>query len=249
MSSLDRCRRAATVLLVATFLVLVPQLATATFTATQDVSQSVGTATMGTPTGVIGTWQCWATGNGNGNNGNDNGNGNNGNGNGNGNAYAYGHGYNHGNDHDEGWEAVQVSVVSFSDAEPTGVTYRYSLERLAGERLARRQRAHHLDAHDPVVVRQLDRAGVHALDQLPPEQGRLGLALIPPVRSGSGCVQRPLGILDGQRRGRTVMKPITIASVCLATVASAGAVATAVTAEGAPAHPSSAGVQAAHFAH
>ena len=45
------------------------------------------------------------------------------------------------------------------------------------------------------------------------------------------------------------MKPITIASVCLATVASAGAVATAVTAEGAPAHPSSAGVQAAHFAH
>ena len=127
MSSLDRCRRAATVLLVATFLVLVPQLATATFTATQDVSQSVGTATMGTPTGVIGTWQCWATGNGN--NGNDNGNGNNGNGNGNGNAYAYGHGYNHGNDHDEGWEAVQVSVVSFSDAEPTGVTYRYSLER------------------------------------------------------------------------------------------------------------------------
>ena len=45
------------------------------------------------------------------------------------------------------------------------------------------------------------------------------------------------------------MKPITIASLCLATVASAGAVATAVTAEGAPAHRSSAGVQAAHFAH
>ena len=45
------------------------------------------------------------------------------------------------------------------------------------------------------------------------------------------------------------MKPITIASLCLATVASAGAVATAVTAEGAPAHRSSAGVQAAAFAH
>ena len=45
------------------------------------------------------------------------------------------------------------------------------------------------------------------------------------------------------------MKPITIASLCLAAVASAGAVATAVTAEGAPAHRASAGVQAAHFAH
>ncbi len=45
------------------------------------------------------------------------------------------------------------------------------------------------------------------------------------------------------------MKPITIASLCLATVASAGAVATAVTAEGAPAHRSAAGVEAARFAH
>lgn len=114
MTSLDRCRRAATVLLVATFLVLVPQLATATFTARQDVSQSVGTATMGTPTGVVGTWQCWSSGNGNGNGGIGNGKGN---------------GYNHGYDHDNGWEAVQVSVFSFTDAEPSGTTYHYSLER------------------------------------------------------------------------------------------------------------------------
>ena len=112
MTSFDRCRRAATVLLVATFLVLVPQLATATFTAKQDATQSVGTATMGTPTGVIGTWQCWVSGNGGKSNGNGNGN-----------------GYNHGNDHDDGWEAVTVSVTSFTDAEPAGATYRYSLER------------------------------------------------------------------------------------------------------------------------
>ena len=110
MTSFDRCRRAATVLLVATFLVLVPQLATAKFTATQVATQSVGTAIMGTPTGVIGTWQCWVSGNGDNGNGND-------------------HGYNHGNDHDAGWEAVTVSVTSFTDAEPSGATYRYSLER------------------------------------------------------------------------------------------------------------------------
>jgi hypothetical protein len=110
MPSLDRCRRAATVLLVATFLVLVPQLATATFTARQEVSQPVGTATLVQPTGVTGTWQCWVGGNG----GIGNGNGN---------------GYNHGYDHDNGWEAVQVSVTGFSDAGPAGATYEYSLGR------------------------------------------------------------------------------------------------------------------------
>ncbi len=108
MTRFDRCRRAATVLLVATFLVLVPQLATATFTARQDATQSVGTATMAQPTSVTGTWQCWVSGNG---------------GNGTGN------GYNHGYDHDDGWEAVQVSVASFTDAGPSGATYRYSLGR------------------------------------------------------------------------------------------------------------------------
>lgn len=110
MTSFDRCRRAVTVLLVATFLVLVPQLATAKFTATQVATQSVGTATMGTPTSVIGTWQCWVSDNG----GKGNGNGN---------------GYNHGSDHDNGWEAVTVSVASFTDSEPSGATYNYSLER------------------------------------------------------------------------------------------------------------------------
>lgn len=107
MTSLDRCRRAATVLLVATFLVLVPQLATATFTARQDVSQSVGTATMAKPANVTGTWQCWVSGNG---------------GNGTGN-------YNHGYDHNDGWEAVVVSVASFADAGPAGAKYEYSLGR------------------------------------------------------------------------------------------------------------------------
>lgn len=108
MTSLDRCRRAATVLLVATFLVLVPQLATATFTASQDASQTVGTATLVQPANVTGTFQCWVSGTG--------GNGT-------------GHGYNHGYDHDDGWEAVQVSVTGFADAGPAGATYEYQLGR------------------------------------------------------------------------------------------------------------------------
>jgi hypothetical protein len=54
----DLSRRAVTVVLVALCLIAVPAVASAKFTAPQTASQTVGTARMETPTGVIGGYSC-----------------------------------------------------------------------------------------------------------------------------------------------------------------------------------------------
>lgn len=54
----DLSRRAATVVLVALCLVAVPAMASARFTSGQSASQTVGTARMETPTGVVGGYSC-----------------------------------------------------------------------------------------------------------------------------------------------------------------------------------------------
>lgn len=54
----DRSRRAVTVVLVALCLIAVPAVASAKLSSDQAVSQSVGTARMETPTGVVGGYSC-----------------------------------------------------------------------------------------------------------------------------------------------------------------------------------------------
>lgn len=54
----DLSRRAVTVVLVALCLIAVPAVASAKFTSGQTLSQTVGTARMETPTGVIGGYSC-----------------------------------------------------------------------------------------------------------------------------------------------------------------------------------------------
>lgn len=54
----DRSRRAVTVVLVALCMIAVPAVASAQFTSGQAVSQTVGTARMETPTGVVGGYSC-----------------------------------------------------------------------------------------------------------------------------------------------------------------------------------------------
>jgi hypothetical protein len=58
MTTFDRCRRAACVVLVVAFLVMVPSMATAKFTATKAPTLSVSTDKMETPTGLTGTYRC-----------------------------------------------------------------------------------------------------------------------------------------------------------------------------------------------
>lgn len=55
---IDLSRRAATVLLVALCLITVPAVASAKFVSGQGISQSVGTARMVTPAGVLGGYSC-----------------------------------------------------------------------------------------------------------------------------------------------------------------------------------------------
>lgn len=58
MSDPDRLRRAATALVVAAALLLVPAVATAKFTDVEQPSLSVSTARMATPTAVTGSYTC-----------------------------------------------------------------------------------------------------------------------------------------------------------------------------------------------
>jgi hypothetical protein len=58
MITFDRCRRAACVVLVVAFLVMVPSMATAKFTATQAPTLSVSTDTMQLPSSVHGSFTC-----------------------------------------------------------------------------------------------------------------------------------------------------------------------------------------------
>jgi hypothetical protein len=58
MITFDRCRRAACVVLVAVFLVLVPSMATASFTDSQEPALSVSTDTMELPGTVRGSFTC-----------------------------------------------------------------------------------------------------------------------------------------------------------------------------------------------
>ncbi|MCW2792318.1 MAG: hypothetical protein JWO76_1416 [Nocardioides sp.] len=63
MITFDRCRRAACVVLVAVFLVLVPSMATASFTSTSKESTlTVSTDTMELPTTVKGSFTCTSPG-------------------------------------------------------------------------------------------------------------------------------------------------------------------------------------------
>ena len=61
MSHLDSCRRAASIVLVAACLLLVPGMATATFTGARSSDLSVSTDTMETPAAVTGTYVCSGT--------------------------------------------------------------------------------------------------------------------------------------------------------------------------------------------
>jgi hypothetical protein len=58
MITFDRCRRAACVVLVAVFLVMVPSMATASFSDSQAPTLSVSTDRMETPTNLTGTYRC-----------------------------------------------------------------------------------------------------------------------------------------------------------------------------------------------
>lgn len=58
MASFDRCRRAASIVLVMACFVLAPGIARAQFTSTRAPSQSIGTDTMEVLTGVTGTFTC-----------------------------------------------------------------------------------------------------------------------------------------------------------------------------------------------
>jgi hypothetical protein len=62
MTTFDRCRRAACVVLVAVFLVMVPSMATAKFSDSEVPTLSVSTDTMETPTNLTGTYACTKSG-------------------------------------------------------------------------------------------------------------------------------------------------------------------------------------------
>jgi hypothetical protein len=54
----DHCRRAASVLLVVLFLLVVPAVANAQFTSSKPSTLSLGTDTMETPTAITGSYSC-----------------------------------------------------------------------------------------------------------------------------------------------------------------------------------------------
>lgn len=58
MNWFDHLRRAVSVVLVALSLIILPTVASATFTSRQAPALDVGTDRMETPTGVTGTWRC-----------------------------------------------------------------------------------------------------------------------------------------------------------------------------------------------
>ena len=58
MTRFDHLRRAVSVVLVAVSLIVVPAVASATFSSRQAPALVVGTDRMETPTGVTGTWRC-----------------------------------------------------------------------------------------------------------------------------------------------------------------------------------------------
>jgi hypothetical protein len=58
MTWFDHSRRAVSVVLVAVSLIIVPAMASATFTGRQVASLDVGTDRMETPSAIVGTWRC-----------------------------------------------------------------------------------------------------------------------------------------------------------------------------------------------
>lgn len=62
MASFDRCRRAASIVLVMACFVLAPGMALAQFKSTKAPTLSIGTDTMETPTAVTGTFACTKAG-------------------------------------------------------------------------------------------------------------------------------------------------------------------------------------------
>ncbi len=62
MTHFDRCRRAASIVLVVAFLVVTPGMAAAQFVSRQAAALSVSTDSMKTPTGVSGTYACGDSG-------------------------------------------------------------------------------------------------------------------------------------------------------------------------------------------
>lgn len=62
MRVFERSRRVATIALVAALMALPPQIAIAGYSTPQPAVQSVATATMTSPSGLTGTWDCKTTG-------------------------------------------------------------------------------------------------------------------------------------------------------------------------------------------